>query len=392
MILNYYDDKMFAPSEQFLHKDFGQVASVLGQIHGLPVNYLVCANYRSPNLTRFGIHEVTQIKKRLRFLPSKLDAVKNIGVYWFLARSRKKFSNLVAFPFNPPADFLMLLLFKLFNPSAKIIVKLDANVDLLLALQKRFLESPLSLFHLHFYFKKIIKLADCVLYETEDAAKVLYSPSFLGGIDVNKLVNVYNGVSATVIEDLKIDFLPPLEREKIIIYSGRLSAPEKNVEMIFRSSPLPDGWKIKFIGKVDSQAMALIEKYRAIDPDFDKKYEFIGEILDKKNYFEEFSSGKILLLCSIKEGFPMVFAEAHFFRLHVVSTDVSGAWEATLGGTFGRVVPKNDDAALRRVLAEVCKYLESGQNAYSPNELLMKRFVWENSLRHPLIEATFRAL
>ena len=63
MILNYYNDLLFTPSELFLNKDFGQVATVLGRLHNKSVKHLICCNKPNNNFRIFEGNEVVQIKK-----------------------------------------------------------------------------------------------------------------------------------------------------------------------------------------------------------------------------------------------------------------------------------------------------------------------------------------
>src|ERR1700754_2205279 len=146
MILNYYNDLEFQPSELFLNKDFGQVATVLGTLHERGVTHLICCNEPNEALRTFAGNAVVQAKKWFRFLPSKLDFLKNIAVYHFLFRHRGAFSVLVIFPFWPPSDLSAAKLFRALNPGAKIIMKLDANLAHIERLQASYEIAPRSRF------------------------------------------------------------------------------------------------------------------------------------------------------------------------------------------------------------------------------------------------------
>lgn len=391
MILNYYNDLAFRPSELFLNKDFGQVATVLGALHERGVTHLICCNEPNEALRTFAGNGVVQAKKRLRFLPSKLDFLKNMAVYRFLFRHWGAFSVLVMFPFCPPSDLQAARLFRALNPGAKIILKLDANLAHLERLQASYAVAPRSRFRQHHYYRLLLDIADVVIYETRGVGHLLTQTPFLGPRAPAKFVNVFNGLSDRQVRAILGGAPAMAHREQVIIVSGRLSSAQKNVELIFRSDPVPEGWRIKFIGSVDSTFRQVIEGYRQRDPNFDRKYEFVGEITDKRTYFCALSSGRILLLCSDWEGFPMVYAEAHYFGLYIVTTDVSGAAEATDDGRLGRIIARDDPAALRDALRAVCADTSLDVATVAASKYGNAHFVWESSLCRPELDRLFEA-
>lgn len=391
MILNYYNDLVFRPSELFLNKDFGQVATVLGALHKKRVRHLICCKELNNDLHSFSDAVVFQAKKRFQFLPEKLDFLKNLAAYQFLFQHKGHFSFLVMFPFCPPSDLLFTKLFLALNPGAKIIVKLDANLTYLEKLQASYIKYPQNCLRQHYYYRRILDIADVVIYETIKAGKLLTSGNFLGMQQSEKFFNVFNGISrkqvATVLD--KCPHKPTSSTDNVIIFSGRLGTPEKNVELIFKSDPVPEGWKLKFVGKLDNSFAKVIERYREKDPRFDTKYEFTGEINDKRRYYNELSNAKILLLCSNKEGFPMVFSEAHYFGLYIVTTDVSGAYEATDGGRVGTIVPLNDPIKLRDALHAACANKNLNTIIELGRDYGSSHFIWEESLQLPIFEKIF---
>jgi glycosyltransferase involved in cell wall biosynthesis len=389
LILNYYNDLVFQPSELFLHKDFGQVATVLGALHGERVVHLICCKECNKNLSTFSGADVVQAKKRFQWLPSKLDFLKNLAAYRFLLEQRGQFSCLVMFPFCPPSDLLIAKLFLVLNPDAKIIIKLDGNLAHLKNLQTSYEIAPNSRLQQHYYYRNLLDIADAVIYETRGVGRILTQTPFLGLAPSEKYVNIFNGLSDSQVRKIVDPSLTPVHREKVIIFSGRLSSPQKNVELIFRSDPVPEGWSIRFIGGVDEKFSKVIDGYRQNDQNFDRKYQFIGEVTDKSKYFRELCRGRILLLSSAWEGFPMVYAEAHYFGLHIVTTDVSGSDEATDGGRIGTIIPRNDPIALREALHSVCSNANLHQLTEAGRAYGSRHFIWEQSLRNPIIDSLF---
>ena len=389
MILNYYNDLVFAPSELFLNKDFGQVATVLGAIHDRPVEHVIACNRPNVHLKAFNGAQVVQAEKNLKFLPRSLDFLKNIRVYTHILKQRRRYTAMVLFPFWPPSDYIAVAIFRFLNPNAKIILKLDANVDNVRRLDVSCRNARHNVLRQHFYYRKLLETADAVIYETRAVGQLLHQSRLLIGAHRKKLVNVYNGISRQQALRYETRHVPNEYRDNIIIFSGRLSSAQKNVELIFQADPVPPGWKIRFIGAVDQAFRAVIDRYKRQDPQFEEKYEFIGEVTDKKEYFAEFSKGRILILSSAWEGFPMIFAEAHHFGLYIITTDVSGAAEATDEGRLGRIVPRNDPHALREAVRETCANPDLPRMVSAARPYGQRYFVWEDSLNLPILNQLF---
>ena len=389
MILNYYNDLVFQPSNLFLNKDFGQVATVLGRIHQMRVVHMICCNTPNESLVEFSGNEVFQIRKNFQRLSDRLDFVKNGDALKFLRARRGKFKVLVMFPFCPPSDVVFAKWFLALNPGARIIMKLDANRDYLERLQQSFKAHPRSRMRQHHAYRQLLELADVVIYETRDAGALLQSGEFLGYDAREKFVNVYNGISQEQIAGVFEGAALPSEKQNLIVFSGRLGTPEKNTQLIFEADLVPEGWRLEFLGKSDARFDEVIAAYRAKDPSFDRKYGFSGEITDRRKYYEALSRGRILLLCSNKEGFPMVYSEAHYLGLYIVTTDVSGAREATDDGRLGEIVPRNDSAALRNAIRVATSKPSKALDLRTITDHGARRFVWEDSLRQPQIDAVF---
>ena len=164
----------------------------------------------------------------------------------------------------------------------------------------------------------------------------------------------------------------------------------KNSELIFKAGPPPEGWTIEFVGEIDAAMVTLIERYRALDPAFDQHYRFYGAISDKRAYFDLLMQAKALMMNSRGgEGFSNVYAEAHFCRLFLVTSDVSGAVDATDNGRSGLIYRRDDTDALRRALAEIPARVTAAYSAPA-SELHRLNFIWEYSLDRPEIRRLFR--
>jgi glycosyltransferase involved in cell wall biosynthesis len=388
-LLLYYNERVFVPSELFLNKDFGQVALVLGEIYSYETEYLIFCKKINPDLITFSGKKVSQVRKIAQFLPDKIDFIKNIFGYLFLFNGANKYDALVMFPFHPLSDYFFLKLFKIFNKKANVIVKLDTNLNQVREYQMRYKLNKTNLVKKLLgqanFFKKILKMSDLIMYETIEAGKVLAN-NFLDLSLEKKLLNVYNGVSEKQVSSYGIIRKPYASRLNQIVVSGRIGAPQKNIEMIFKANPnLKNNWKIYFIGPIEAGFENVINIYKKDIPDFDDKFIFLGLISDKKKYYEILNNSKVLLLTSDFEGFPMVYSEALYFGLFIVTTNVSGSAEATNKGHLGKVIECGNVDQLKIAIESICmqedelKKLTLDIVSYSK-----KHFIWESNLSNPV--------
>lgn len=390
-LLLYYNDLVFTPSELFLNKDFGQVPYVLGELYSYETEYLISCNKPNREFNYFYKKKVNQIKKIAQYLPNRLDFLKNIFVYLFLIINTNKYDALVLIPFYPFSDFFFFWLFKVLNPRARIIVKLDTNYNQVCQCQENYMMNKNNLVRRFLsqpnFYKQILKKADLIIYETIAAGGILEN-NFLGLSLKEKLLNVYNSVSEKQMSLLKIDRKVYADKRNQIVISGRIGSPEKNIEMVFRANPiLKNDWRIVFVGPIEKGFDSIINDYRKKIMDFDDKFVFCGLISDKKEYFEILNNSKVLLLTSNKEGFPMVFSEALYFGLFIITTDVSGGIEATNNGRLGKLIQKGNADELKTCIESICSQ-DYNFEALVPEIINYSKthFIWEKNLSHTVIK------
>ena len=381
----YYNDLVFQPSESFLFKDFGQVPFVLAGLNGADLEYWIATSHPNPAFDQFRGKRVRQFAKSWSILPTRLDFLKNVALYRALDLEVVP-SHLVLFPFTPLTDLMVARRAK--QRGAKIIVKLDTNreyLETLAADWRRVRRRPVRFIRQSYHYREVLRLADLVLCETS-ACENLLRGGFLDLDLSGKLAKTFSGVSEDWLAAIGIKDVPVAERRHAIVVSGRISSWQKHTALILAAGPPPPNWRIDFIGEVDATLEAIIATHRAEDPAFDDHYRFHGAISDKRAYFDILMHARALLLNSRGgEGFPNVFAEAHYCRLLIVTSDVSGADDATGGGRWGMVYPCDDAAALRAALAALPSRLDGEQ----PPEDYRRRFIWEHSLDQPVIRRLF---
>jgi glycosyltransferase involved in cell wall biosynthesis len=390
-IILYYNDLVYKPSESFLYKDFGQVPLVLAETHDLHLEYWLNANKPNPGFTSFHGHPVHQFKKSLKLLSDRLDLLKNFHLHRTI-NVRSDISYFILFPFTPVSDYVVARRIKSKNPRAKIIVKLDANADFLRSIQDDWFKSSDKWWRYlrqSRFYRSLLNIADLIICETDQCREIL-ERQFLGLTLHEKIVQVYSGVNGSLLNSMGVYEQSVSNHRQAIIVSGRISAHQKYSELIFEAGPPPEGWTIEFVGAVDDHFERKISEYRAKIKNFDQHYKFHGVVEDKREYFKILMGARALLMNSRgNEGFPNVFAEAHFCRLFILASDVSGAAEATGNGRYGIIYERESAASLRAALLELPSRIDNLGNEPGLSEHRAK-FLWQNSLSQRSINKIFQ--
>lgn len=390
-ILLYYNDVAFSPSDAFLTRDFGQVPYVLSERHGLDLEFWISAKTLNLNYVSFRGRKVRQFRKMFAQLPDRLDILKNISLYLSLLRL-KNISHMVLFPFTPLTDVLVATLAKRRAPGIRLIVKLDANAEFLERVAADWQEAQgwKRIFRQSFYYRKLLQMADAVICETSDCEGILRE-GFLGLDLGGKLVKAFSGVSQNWLASLGVIPFSRGARANRIVVSGRLSIWVKYTSLIFDAGPPPKGWTIDFIGEVDDDFQKIINNYRKKDRQFDEYYKFHGVVMDKKKYFDILMDSRVLLMNSRgPEGFPNVYADAHFSRLFILTSDIASSYDATCHGRWGAIYQKENAEALRAALRELPDRVDAFDRDPSVDDY-RRKFIWEASLAQPTLDQLFDA-
>lgn len=389
-IVLYYNDLVYRPSESFLFKDFGQVPYVLSELYKTDLEYWISASHLNPDFDRFRGKRVRQFGKTLRQLPTRLDFLKNTRLYRAIDRD-PDLTHLVLFPFTPLTDLMVARRVRRRRPDARIIVKLDTNREFLNAMAaewRRWRKHPLRFTRQCYHYRELLHMADAILCETSECEAILRGVFLDLDLD-GKIAKTFSGLSQAWLRSIGVKEVPYEDRRSAIMVSGRISSVQKNTALVLEAGPPPPGWTIEFIGEIDAQLEETIASHRATNPRFDQQYRFHGAISDKRRYFDLLTQARGLLMNSRGgEGFPNVFAEAHYCGLVIVSSDVSGAADATDQGRWGVVYPPEDAAALRAALSTLLD--RAGVERGNPEiEKYRRRFIWEHSLDQPVIRRLF---
>ncbi len=389
-IVLYYNDLEFSPSDAFLTRDFGQVPFVLAEQHGLDLEYWISAQHLNPGYDQFRGKCVKQYGKALSALPRRLDFLKNTRLYRDIGRD-EDVSHVVLFPFTPTTDIRVARAVKRRVSPTRLIVKLDANADFLRSVeadwrrqQRRWTRRLRQSSH----YRELLSLADVIICETTVCEEILRD-NFLGLELGHKLAKTFSGVSERWLSTMGVAPGDDAERKRSIIVSGRLSIWVKYTDLIFKAGGPPPGWTIDFVGEIDDELERVIAAYRAADPQFDERYRFHGVVTDKRAYYDILMRGQALLMNSRgPEGFPNVYADAHYCGLFIVTSDIASSIDATAAGRWGIIYAREDPHALRAALDAMPARLAAFEA--DPEAAAFRRaFIWEYSLDQPAIRSAF---
>lgn len=178
-----------------------------------------------------------------------------------------------------------------------------------------------------YFYKKLDKVVCISEGIKDDLVKNFKS------IPQNKIEVIYNYhdlniIETKAVEELEKEQLEIFDKNKVIVFLGRLSE-EKNVENLINSfSKLDECMNLIFViigtGLESNKLKKRVKELR-----IEKKVIFLGE---KRNPYKYLKKSKVLVLGSSYEGMPNVIIEAMALNLPILTANSShGIWEAMSG-------------------------------------------------------------
>ena len=195
-------------------------------------------------------------------------------------------------------------------------------------------------------------LADAHIAVSDGVAKAM---SKYGRIERSKIVVIPNPV---ITHEMKTQGSAAVDHpffemdEPVILSVGRLSQEKDISTLIHAFKRVQQTIASRLIvvgdGPERDQLEGLVSQEK-----IDQNVSFLGH---QDNPYAYYSKSDLFALSSTREGLPTVLIEALSFGLKVVSTDCpSGPREILKDGTYGRLVPPKDSAALAEAIIEALK-------------------------------------
>jgi glycosyltransferase involved in cell wall biosynthesis len=326
-----------------LTKDLGQIPYFLHKKYGYDskiVSYKNSDEYSSLENEVKGLKmEFIENKGRLRFVER--------AVVDYLRENAKKIDVLNLYIFSKHS-FVYGLIYKKYNPSGKVFLKLDGYNDTFSAEGSiNHSVNPFKNIVFRYLEKKFLNKVSLISIENSEGESLVKNKFPL---QKEKIFYLPVGVNDLFMEEMFRGKLKSFEeKENIILTVGRIGESIKNNEMMLKAFALvkTHDWKLVLVGKVNPSFKKYIDEYFSVHPQLRHKIEFTGEIRNREKLYEWYNRSKIFCMTSLKESFCHSIAEALYFGNYVVGTEgIMSMKDITREGELGIMVANNDHQAL----------------------------------------------
>ena len=264
------------------------------------------------------------------------------------------------------------------NPDGKVYLKLDADDRIITSVKGK--SDP---FH---KIKKrmigwLLTYPDYVTVETDNMSKKIEE---FYGVRIPVMFNGFQDPDPewTYREE---------QKEQILLTVARNGSYQKATDVLLQAymeAEIPTGWKLRLVGSMEPE---FEKKFLAYQSEFEKQgkqLEYVGEIADRSELFEEYQKADIFLLPSRFESFGIVLPEALSRGAYLITTDtVPSAEKLIPTATFGQIV-KVDDVqelvhAIELGIASINTIHVEGQTKV---DYAREFFTWEKIVKKLAIE------
>lgn len=255
--------------------------------------------------------------------------------------------------------------YKLYNPSGKVYLKLDANNEFIDFLIKRRGILP-SIRRL--YVKILFKFIDIISIETKRNYKLLMNSNLLSK---DKLLYLPNGIQKT---DKNVT-----NKEPVILYVGYVEKKNKSIDMLLNAVKDIDlrEWKVVLVGEILDDMKEFIDNYFLENPHLKDKVIFKGYISDKNILSEEYAKSSIYCCSSRKESFGISTLEAAYHGNYIISTKVGGSPDILEQTGYG-VLIEHDVEKLRKTIKKSINNWDSiKQDPVMIQKIVYDKFNWD---------------
>ena len=261
--------------------------------------------------------------------------------------------------------FRQALVYKLFNPSGKLYVKLDGwpleYINKLIGWPVRLSKNPLVKLRNFTRYHTLFRLCRLVSTEFEENAAIL-SKDF--HVKVTYVPNPFNP------EELQ-DFRPFSERSRTILYAGRIQVAKGShilLEVFAKiSSQIPE-WNLKLVGALKEESIK--SNFLAKYPELHERVIFTGEINDRAAITEFYRDAKIFAFPSRYESFGIALTEAMIHGCFAITSNIPASQMLTQNFRFALGSDIDDIDGLAKNLLWACtheaeaeKLAQEGRNA-----------------------------
>ncbi len=237
-----------------------------------------------------------------------------------------------------PTYYKMVEKYKANNPSARIYLALDANVNWMDRILWREQE-----------FSGFLDRCDIIASSGRSIRNHLLDKWRWPIIYVPNGFYNYSGY----------EYMPDFNKKNnVILTVARLGIPEKATDVLMLSfakiaNEIPD-WRLKLVGSIDPRFDTFIEEFWDNYPELEDRIIFTGPILDRDKLYQEYLDAKIFALPSRSEGMPNVIGEALMAGDVTAVTKWGEYKDATNYGECGLASEIDDVEGFASILLELC--------------------------------------
>lgn len=172
-------------------------------------------------------------------------------------------------------------------------------------------------------------------------------------------------------------------KQKQIMTSGRIGAPEKNHELLCEAfatlAPVFPHWSLCLVGGIEARFQTFLEDYFAKHPHLRARVVLTGNISDRVQLNRYYERAAIFALTSRFEGFPLVFPEALSNGCFILSADFVSAIDITNNEQYGYIFKRDDEEALIEKMKRAIEMVERGEtDPEAIRSYAADRFEWTN--------------
>jgi len=242
---------------------------------------------------------------------------------------------------------IIAFLYKMLNPKGIVYVKMDRNLQ---GLQK---SMPIKAKLRHILLKPIYNFFQPNLYTIETTACYELQKKLYPRI-ADRLRILPNGIDFHQLKELGFEHPKKSDKEKLIITVGRIGTIPKNNQMMLEALNGLDlkDWKFALIGPISDETniKSEIEQFYLNNPGLKDKVIFIGGVYDRRELYSWYKKASAFCLTSKWEGWSLALTDAIYFGCEIISTNVGGFEDMTMG-EFGYEVKNSGE--LRNVFEKI---------------------------------------
>ena len=265
------------------------------------------------------------------------------GCLW-LFRNSKKIDCLNLYHYKP-STFIWIIVYKLFNRSGDVYVKLD--IDPSAGIKMKMKKNSIK----YFLTKKILGCCKVVSCETEQFKNYANKKWPL------HIEFIPNGISQSKIKR-------GCKKEKIILTVGRLGTKQKATEILieafFKAKPnINDSWKLVLVGTCEDKFKIYLDEKLKDHAEMRDKIEVLGEIKDRDVLDDLYEKSSIFTMPSRWEGFCLVGVEAASKGDYLLTTNLISFEELTNYGKYGAHFAIDNIEQYAETMCNVCNDIDN---------------------------------